>query len=104
MMELFCDGQPLTPARWPNEGFVHAKSVLQNDAKGAVFTYDGDRPNRWKQAKDPWVFGYWKWQWADSRDPVQALDTAAAPSACRRSATAALIRSTVLRLQSAGGD
>jgi tetratricopeptide (TPR) repeat protein len=76
-LELFCDGQPLAPARWPNDGFARVRAVVSNDAGGAVFSYDGDRPSRWQQAKDAWIFGYWKWQWADSRDPVLALDTTA---------------------------
>jgi tetratricopeptide (TPR) repeat protein len=76
-LELFRSGVPLTPARWPNESFARAKRVVSNDEQGAVFEYDDDRPARWQQAKDPWVFGYWKWQWADSRDPVLGLDTTA---------------------------
>lgn len=73
-LELFCNGEALTPARWPNEGFVQTKAALSNDDKGAVFSYEGDRPARWAGAKDPWVFGYWKWGWADSRDPLLAID------------------------------
>ena len=76
-MELFANGKPLTPARWPNEGFARVKSVAGNDAKGAVFTYEGDRPARWQAAKDAWIFGYWKWQWADSRDPILGIDAQA---------------------------
>lgn len=76
-LEVFCNGEPLTPARWPNEGFVRAKRIVANDERGNVFEYDDSRPERWTQAKDPWVFGYWKWQWADSRDPVLEVDTAA---------------------------
>lgn len=76
VMELFSDAQPLRLARWPNTGFVNAGKVISNDDKGAVFEYTGDRAERWTQAKDPWVFGYWKWLWAEQRDPVK-LDTAA---------------------------
>lgn len=76
-LELFCNGEPLTPARWPNEGFVRARRIVSNDEGGNVFEYEDSRPERWTQAKDPWVFGYWKWQWADSRDPLLNLDTAA---------------------------
>lgn len=76
-LELFCNGEPLTPARWPNEGFARAKRIVSNDDRGHVFEYEGTRPERWLEAKDPWVFAYWKWQWADSRDPILSIDAAA---------------------------
>jgi hypothetical protein len=74
VLELFWDGQPLVPARWPGEGFARVSRVLSNDDQGAVFEYAGDRPDRWRRARDAWLFGYWKWQWADSQDPLLALD------------------------------
>ena len=74
VLELFWDGQPLAPARWPSEGFARVSRVLSNDDQGAVFEYSGDRPDRWRQSRDAWLFGYWKWQWADSQDPLLALD------------------------------
>ena len=76
-LEVFANGEPLTPARWPNEGFVHVAQVASNDDNGAVFTCAEDRVARWATARDPWFFGYPSWQWADERDPIKAVDAAA---------------------------
>ena len=60
-MELFFQDQPMTLARWPNEGFVKIVTLLGPtpvDVRGAkgcregIFTYDGDRPKRWTGAPD----------------------------------------------------
>jgi len=72
VVELYFDGKPMTPARWPNEGFVKTGKVL--DPK-STFEYDGDRPDRWGQAKAPWVYGYFRWLWADDAVPVASIDT-----------------------------
>ena len=84
--ELFCDDVPMTIARWPNEGFVKIVDVAGGqpiDVRGAKgdksgkFIYDGDRPTRWAEDKDAWLHGYWFWDWADSRQRVEAIDRAA---------------------------
>ncbi len=84
-LELFFRDQPMTLARWPNEGFVTITEVLgptpvdirgTKGCKEAVFAYAGDRPKRWAQDQDVWAHGYWFWDWADSRQPVAAIDTA----------------------------
>jgi hypothetical protein len=83
-LELFFDGKPMTLARWPNQGFVQtgkvhdvaelAESSGRGSEKGAVFEYEGDRPARWLQARDLWLYGYWRWQWADGTLPVVSID------------------------------
>ena len=80
MFELYCDGRPMTLARWPNEGFVRTGKVRDDGSKPdrrVVFEYEGDRPNRWRQAPDAWVFGYWQYLWADASLGVASIDTAA---------------------------
>ena len=83
-IELFFNGQPMTLARWPNEGFVHIVDVLSIEPvnvrgtkgdKGGKFIYEGDRPLRWKEEKDLWLHGYWFWDWSDQRMKVEAIDT-----------------------------
>jgi hypothetical protein len=78
VVELFFNGQPMTVARWPNEGFIPTGAVLEpgSPGQGAVFEYAGDRPSRWLQAPDLWLFGYWRWQWADGTLAVAAIDPA----------------------------
>ena len=79
-IQLFFDGQPLTLARWPNEGFLKTGKVLdegQSGGRGALFEFANDRLNRWAQAKDIWVFGYWRWLWADEALDVTEVDAKA---------------------------
>ena len=82
-LELFFQGQPMRIARWPNEGFVKIVQVLGPtpvDIRGTkgcaegVFSYEGDRPQRWKDEKDVWLHGYWFWDWADQRQKVASID------------------------------
>ncbi len=83
-LELFFNAQPMTLARWPNEGFVKIVDVLSIEPvdvrgtkgdKGGKFIYDGDRPLRWKDEKDLWLHGYWFWDWSDQRMKVESIDT-----------------------------
>jgi hypothetical protein len=83
-LELFFDDQPMTLARWPNDGTVQVGELQVQDghvihgAKGSKvgqFAYDGDRPKRWAGERDIMVHGYWFWDWADQRYRVQAIDT-----------------------------
>ena len=77
-LELFFDGKPMQPARWPNEGFVRTGAVSEPgsmaEGRDAVFEYAGDRPARWTQAKDIWLYGYWYYDWADNAIGVTSLD------------------------------
>lgn len=79
-VELFVDGKPMQPARWPNEGFVKTGKVLDPGAlrenRGGVFEYEGDRPARWTQARDIWLYGYWYYDWADNAIGVASVDPA----------------------------
>lgn len=80
-LELFFDGQPLTLARWPNEGFVGIRRLADpgsaTEGRPAVLEYAADRPERWTQAEDVWLFGYFRYLWADAAIEVGAIDTAA---------------------------
>ena len=80
-LELFFDGEPLTLARWPNEGFVGIRRLVDpgdpEEGRPAVLEYEGDRPERWTRAEDAWLFGYFRYLWADAAIRVGAIDTAA---------------------------
>ncbi|MGD0093496.1 MAG: LamG-like jellyroll fold domain-containing protein [Planctomycetota bacterium] len=71
ILELYCDDQPMPFSRWPNEGYVRVADV---PAKG-VIKYSDDRPKRWKEEKDLWLYGYWFHDWADSYEKVDSIDT-----------------------------
>jgi len=83
-LEVFYRDEPMSISRWPNEGFVRIARVLGEDpvdVRGTVgdqvgkFVYEGDRPERWVDEADPWVHGYWFWDWSDQRQPVASIDT-----------------------------
>src|SRR5579871_2399854 len=72
-LELFFQDRPMTLARWPNQGWATIAGTPQGQ-NGGMFTYQGDRPERWKQAEDIWLHGYWTWDWADSYTRVKSID------------------------------
>ncbi len=77
MLELFFDGRPMPVARWPNEGFLRVGKVIDAGGKpgtAAVFEYQGDRPKRWTQAREAWLFGYWHYLWADGTLALASID------------------------------
>ncbi|MBR5026323.1 MAG: LamG domain-containing protein, partial [Victivallales bacterium] len=61
--ELFEDGKPLTPARWPNEGFVKtgAPDETEDHKPLPSFKFDGLDKLNWSKAEDIWAYGYWKY-------------------------------------------
>jgi hypothetical protein len=82
-IELFYDNRPMPLARWPNEGFTNVVKVvgetpftvhgITGDRTGR-FIYDADRPACWKDEPDPWLHGYWFWDWSDAYQRVAAVD------------------------------
>ncbi len=83
-MELFVNGEPMIWARWPNDGFVKAGEVpgpltlkSWDNRPGAPhgrFRFEGDRPERWVDEPDAWLYGYWYWNWADSYERIERID------------------------------
>ena len=83
-LELFFNGQPMTLARWPNEGWALTGKILDPGSiprhgdtgdRAGTFVYKDDRHARWTEASDVWMFGYWCWDWADEYIRVAAIDT-----------------------------
>ena len=37
--------------------------------------YEGDRPKRWVDENEPWLHGYWFWDWSDERQKIESIDT-----------------------------
>ncbi len=82
--ELYVNGEPMTPARWPNEGFVSTGEVLgpqtlkswdnRPGSPEGRFTYEEDRQSRWVGEPDTWLYGYWYWDWADSYEKIDRID------------------------------
>lgn len=81
-LELFFGAKPMPLAGWPNEGWAKVAGAPAGQ-EGGKFSYEGDRPSRWTAAPDVWVHGYWTWDWADSYEHVEAIDTASRTIATR---------------------
>ena len=73
-LELFFNDEPMTLARWPNDDWAKIAGAPAGP-KGGKFTYDGDRPKRWRDSDDVWLHGYWTHDWADSYVKVKSIDT-----------------------------
>lgn len=62
-LQLIYGDQPMTLARWPNEGFVKIVD-LPGGKEGNSFTYAEENPSRWAAESDPRGQGYWAHDWA----------------------------------------
>jgi hypothetical protein len=85
-LEVFFNGAPLTLARWPKAGFVNGGRIVEPGSKQAdkasVFQYLDNRPARWTNAEDGWLFGYFRYDWADRTLKIRSINTAAKQIAC----------------------
>jgi hypothetical protein len=75
IMELFCDGSPMTLARYPNpdpDGKWRQWLNIANVTGPLSFIVDDLRPLRWNPISaggsepEPWLGGYWAFDWAFS--------------------------------------
>ena len=96
-MEVYGDGQPFEPARWPNEETLKVGRVLDSGAnpfnelhggvyqdpklinpdyvpRGGTFGFDYDRADRWKQASDIWLQGVFSRGFAHDNLKVKSID------------------------------
>ena len=100
---LYVNGQPMTLARWPNNGApeagwagftkavdnglpkANADDPALRKAHPGSFVFDDARPSRWNLAEGVWLLGYWTHDWCDevikigSYDPTKKTITMAAP-------------------------
>ncbi len=86
-LEVFFHDQPMTLARYPNEGFLHIASLSVEDGHhirhtpGSLvgrFRVEGERARleRWSQDPGLMFHGYWFWDWADQRIAGKITDAA----------------------------
>lgn len=72
--EVFDPSGALHPARWPDEGWATATSASES---GASFSVDPERMARWKDERDLWASGFFRWDWAFETRPIADLNHAA---------------------------
>ncbi len=86
MLELFCGGERLPLARWPNKGWMHIGQVVEigsdstrrlvdGNKQGKTFQYSGDRPSRWTHADQIELHGFWWYGWVDQHVKIDRIDT-----------------------------
>jgi hypothetical protein len=82
--ELFFNDQPMHVSRYPNKGYMKIAGLLNLDPvdirgtkgdKSGKFIYDDGRISKWVAEKDPWVHGYWFWDWSEERHKIAQIDT-----------------------------
>lgn len=80
-VELFIGDEAQTLARWPNTGYVRTGRVKdggavprEGDSSGRMPTFAADRRvSRW-DLDEVWVYGYFRWDWADESIPVESYE------------------------------
>ncbi|MGN1124393.1 MAG: right-handed parallel beta-helix repeat-containing protein [Eubacterium sp.] len=98
--ELFCGGERMTLARYPNQGeSLKTGKIIDNGDSKETYTKDGtqqnpdwedmknpkggtfgadktltDRMKGWENSNDIWLFGYFQYDWADSTTPLDSFD------------------------------
>ena len=70
--ELFWNDEPMTLARWPNEGF---RGIHEVEGEERV-TIDSDRLERWVDEPEPWILAYWRYDWAELYEPIAGFEPA----------------------------
>lgn len=95
--ELFVNDTRQSLARYPDSGFLETEKVIKTgegqesdgnltmnpnwdtlvDPESDVYEVNqklADRINSWETLDDVWMFGFWKYDWADASSPVGAFD------------------------------
>lgn len=89
LIQVLCDGEWMTCARWPNEGFAKFEEIVDTGSglrdyvaqrekrlRPGVFRYAGDRPERWNVDRGVWLLGYWARAYVCDVVRAGAIDTA----------------------------
>jgi hypothetical protein len=88
LLQVLCDGEWMTCARWPNEGFAKFEEIVDTGSglrdyvaqrekrfRPGVFRYAGERPARWNVDRGVWMLGYWARAYVCDVVRAGAIDT-----------------------------
>ncbi len=84
MLEVFCNGERMQLARWPNEGFSHFDEIVDSGSglrdrtgpeRSGIISYEGDRPSRWDMEEGVWLLGYWARAYVCEVARIASIDT-----------------------------
>ena len=84
-IDIYFNGKRLHPARWPNEGYTRSGKALGATPTGpnyagytgsveGIFEYTDERIDRWAGEKEPYVHGYWFWDWSEDYNKVESIN------------------------------
>lgn len=74
-LEVTFRNQPMTLARWPNQGFAKIATTPDGE-KGLSFTVKDANLKAWKDEPDLIATGYLFYNWADATIPIKSIDIA----------------------------
>jgi hypothetical protein len=72
-LEVTYKNQPMTLARWPNNGFAKIAAIPEGE-KGLTFTLQGANPENWKDEPNLLATGYWLQNWSDETIPLKIFN------------------------------
>ena len=81
LTDLYWKGERQRLARYPDDGFLYSGKALGETrldditAKEGLFEYKDERVSAWAGEKDPYIFGYYRWDWSDQYQKVASIDT-----------------------------
>jgi len=82
--ELFVNGKPYSIARWPNDSTIKIGEIIDSGSiprdgdysnRGGAFTFESERPLKWKDQDDIWISGVFKFGWAEDAVQLAEIDT-----------------------------
>ena len=82
LVDLYWKGERQRLARYPDEGFIYSGEAIgptridDITRKEGIFRYKEDRISGWAGEKDAWIYGYYRWDWSDQYQKVEAIDVA----------------------------
>lgn len=83
-LQLFFNGNPMTLARYPNEGYIKIGKVIDKGSvprsldksnRGGKFEYTDARHAKWQGQEDIWLSGTFNYGYADDYINVKTIDT-----------------------------
>ncbi|MBR2586408.1 MAG: right-handed parallel beta-helix repeat-containing protein, partial [Thermoguttaceae bacterium] len=81
--EMFVGSRAQTLARWPDDGFAESGQALgatpitswaQDGTAEGIFEAAADQRAGWDAEPDPFLFGYWFWDWCESFERLGAIE------------------------------
>jgi hypothetical protein len=76
-LEVVADQQPLTLARWPNQGSWATIAGPPREIRQGSFRYENERPERWASLDDVWVHGFFSYDYSDRYERITELNRTA---------------------------